>query len=117
MPNHLPRLPHHLFIFLIILVAVTLLVGTFSAFFPARAEAATSPTPTIIHNATPTATDFNPLNTTPTALPSLPAGIRSADTTGIIVQAIVLVAIVIFGTFWGWRMSHPRRPHTPRKIE
>ena len=99
MPNHLLRIPRALLILLFILVATTLLVGTFRTFLPARAQADSSPTPLIVLTDTPTVSDLEPLDTPP------------ADTNGIIAQAIILVAIVIFGAFWGWRMSFPRRHH------
>jgi hypothetical protein len=107
MPNHLFRLPRYLLILLLILVGAALLIGTFRAFLPARAQAIGSPTPTILLIETPTG--FNLLGTAPTEIPNLPPGTSSADTTGIIALTIILVAIVIFGTFWGWRISHPRK--------
>jgi ABC-type transport system substrate-binding protein len=112
MPNPSHHIPRSLLIFLLVVIAATLLAGTFRAFAPARAQAAASPTPTLTATDTPTVTEFDPKDTPPTQSPSLPAGPESADTTGIIAQAIVLVVIIVFGAAWGWRMS---TPHLPRK--
>jgi hypothetical protein len=94
------------------MITATLLVGTFRAFAPSRAKAAASPTPAIVQTQMPTATDFGPSDVPPTETPILPPGLTAADTTGIIAQAIVVVAIIILGAVLGWRISSP---HLSRK--
>ena len=99
MPNHLLRLPRSIFTLLIVLIASGLIFGAFHLSIPARAQAVASPAPTFIQTDTPSP-----------EIPTLPGGFKSADTTGVVTQAIVLVAIVIFGAFWGWRNSIHRPP-------
>lgn len=100
-------LPRRFFILLMVLIVASLFFGFLHLFYPAKAQAIASPTPVIVLTQTPTVTEFDPLDTPPTEIPSLPPGIQSADTTGIIAMAILLVVIVILGTFWGWRLSVP----------
>ncbi|KAF0106648.1 MAG: hypothetical protein FD146_2447 [Anaerolineaceae bacterium] len=115
MPKPAHHIPRSLLIFLLVVIAATLLAGTLHAFAPVRAQAAASPTPTITAANTPTVTEFDPLDTPPTQIPALPPGLKSADTTGIIAQAIVLVVIIVFGAAWGWRKSAPRLPQKSKK--
>jgi hypothetical protein len=115
MPKPSHHIPRSLLIFLLVVIAATLLAGTFRAFAPARAQSAASPTPTFVATNTPTVTEFDPLDTPPTQAPTLPPDLKSADTTGIIAQAIVLVVIIVFGAAWGWRMSVPRLPRKNKK--
>jgi hypothetical protein len=116
MPKPIFHIPRSLLIVLLIMITATMLVGTFRAFAPARAKTAASPTPVSMQIQTPTETDFDfdSGDVPPTETPILPTGMTPADTTGIIAQAIVVVAIIIFGAVMGWRMS---TPHLSRKTK
>jgi hypothetical protein len=98
--------PFRALLFLIpIAICVILLMGTLRAFaapLPAQISSAVSASPDVTLTpgaATPEST------ANPTATPY--DGLASADTTGIIALAILLVVIVIFGVLWGGR-SIPR---------
>jgi hypothetical protein len=112
MPKPTFHIPRSLLIVLLIMIAATLLVGMFRAFAPAHAEAAVTPAPAILQTQTPTATDLDSNDGSPAETPILPPGVTAGETTGIIAQAIVVVAIIILGAALGWRMS---TPHLSRK--
>jgi hypothetical protein len=114
MPKPTFHIPRSLLIVLLIMITATLMVGTFRAFAPARAEAAASPTPVSMQTQTPTITDFGPSSMPPAETSILPPGVTAADTTGIIAQAIMVVAIIIFGAIMGWRMSAAHLPHNSK---
>lgn len=93
---------HILIVFFSIAICLTFLMGTSRAFAaPQPAQASATPDSTPITDE-PAAPD---LALTPSATPY--DGLASADTTGIIALAILLVVIVIFGVLWGGR-SIPR---------
>ena len=114
MPKPIFHIPRSLLIVLLIMITATMLVGTFRALAPARAKTASSPTPVNMQIQMPTETDFDPGDAPAAETPILPNGMTPADTTGIIAQAIVVVAIIIFGAVMGWRMS---TPHLSRKTK
>jgi len=114
MPKPTFHIPRSLLIVLLIMITATMLVGTFRAFAPARAKTAASPTSVSMQIQTPTETDFDPGDAPAAGTPIPPPGMTPADTTGIITQAIVVVAIIIFGAVMGWRMS---TPHLSRKTK
>jgi uncharacterized membrane protein len=96
---------HILIVFFSIAICLTFLMGT------SRAFAAPQPAQALPASATPDSTPITDepvapdLALTPSATPY--DGLASADTTGIIALAILLVVIVIFGVLWGGR-SIPR---------
>jgi hypothetical protein len=95
------HIPHFLISLIIVLVAVTFLVGTLRAF--GTAQAAVSVTPTA--PARGQAEKDTILTPTPIPTPVLP----SADTTGIIALAIVIVIIVLVGATLGSRRPHKKK--------
>jgi hypothetical protein len=86
------HVPRPLIIFILLLVAVTFLIGTLRAFQTSLAAAST-------------ATAIIPAKTSeavpPTPTPFLDYG--SGDTTGAIALAIVIVVIMLVGVAWGGR--------------
>jgi ABC-type antimicrobial peptide transport system permease subunit len=108
---HIPR-P----LILLILVIVAFLIGILRVFGTAHAAASTAPkvavngwadaatdlTPTPVP--TNTYTDLPP-QSTPTPVPA------SADTTGIIALAIVIVTTILVGAAWGVRRSPKKKTH------
>jgi ABC-type antimicrobial peptide transport system permease subunit len=106
---HIPHL-----LILLILVIVAFLIGILRVFGTAHAAASTAPkvavngwadaatdlTPTPV----PTNTDLPP-KSTPMPVPV------SADTTGIIALAIVIVTTILVGASWGVRRS-PKKENT-----
>jgi hypothetical protein len=110
MPKQPLHIPRSIFILLLVVIGLSLLVGSFRVIAPALAQAAASPTLQLI--ATETPTEFDLLDLPPTEMPTLPPDLVSADTTGIITMAIVLVGIIVLGTLWGLYVS---TPHLRRK--
>ena len=102
-------IPRSLIIFIFILVAVTLLAGTLHAFASARAVTLDTPTAAAIiqigSDVTPAATP------TPEPTPVKKPLLVSADTTGIIALAIVIVMIVVVGALLG--SSRPGKKKVP----
>jgi hypothetical protein len=95
-----------LFIFL---VCIALAIGTFHSFNPARAISITTLTPTataMITGASLTPTSDQEAGTDENTVPpevTPDPGLIGADTTSIILMAIVLVVIILAGMAWGRR--------------
>jgi hypothetical protein len=110
--HHLPRI----FIILMLgLIIVTFVVGTLRDFSPAQAgdppdQAFAQPSPTA-PALLPTPTPFI-LEGGATPTPVFEA---SADTTGIIAMAMVVVAVTLLGVAWGLRGSPPPRKKRAKK--
>ncbi|MEZ0395756.1 MAG: hypothetical protein ABWK53_04915 [Anaerolineales bacterium] len=107
------------------LILLTWLIGGLQAFSSVRAAGPASRSAALLRAASPTATrqatcaprTATP-SATPTATPTVPAaeGPRSADTTGIVAFAVLMVVIVLFGVFWARpRPLRKPRPASPRK--
>ena len=96
-PVHIPR---SFIILVFVLIIVTFLTGNVRTFALARAS---TPAATIatIANQTESSMDLTP---TPLPTPIL----ASADTTGIIALASVIVIVVLIGAVWGGRGSRHR---------
>ena len=99
-PVHIPR---SLIILILVLVTVTFLAGTLHAFGSARAATSATPTATLSE---PTVSETD-LTETPVPTPVL----ASADTTGIIALASIIVIVVVAGTVLG--QIRPRKKKTP----
>ncbi len=97
MPNTHPHIPRYYILFLAAVIIVALLVGIFRAFAPARAAAVARLTSTVLVASAPTVSPTETGSDTPVMQP--------ADTNGIIALAIILVAIIIFGSIWGRRTA------------
>ncbi len=112
-PFHLPL---NLTLLILTIVAVTFMVGTLRAFDTAQAAPVTTPivqpTPTTVdQTAIPTVSE----ETVATDVPEAPIptpGPPSADTTGIIALASLIVMIIIVGAWMGGG-----RPRKPKKAE
>jgi ABC-type antimicrobial peptide transport system permease subunit len=89
-PAHLPR---RFAAFSIAILGLAFLVGNVLAFSGVHAAPVLTPTPSTL----PTVTAVPP---TPTPLPIPP----SADTTGILILGILLVAVILIGLLWGRRL-------------
>jgi hypothetical protein len=109
--HHLPRI----FIILVLgLIIVTFVVGTLRDFSPAQAgdppdQAFAQPSPTAPALLPTTTPSIMNVDVTPT-----PVFEASADTTGIIAMAMVVVAVTLLGVAWGLRGS-PRRKKRAKK--
>jgi hypothetical protein len=106
--------PRNLTLLILTVVTLTFLIGTVEAFYTARAAGTAtpvSPTPTVLNEidaagtATSEAAVPTKINQKPTSTP-VP---RSADTTGIIALASLIVMIIIVGASIGGR-----RPGKPK---
>jgi hypothetical protein len=99
--------PRSLTMTVLILVAVTFLAGTLRTFDSARAVALNTPTAPTLNQTGSDAT------LTPTAEPTQVQKpvLVSADTTGIIALAIVIVMVVVVGALLG--SSRPRKKQVP----
>jgi hypothetical protein len=93
-PAHLPR---YFAILLLILLVSTFLAGNVLVFSGVHAATQVTPTPTL---AVTTTAQVLP-TTTPQPVQSPP----SADTTGILILGILLVAIILIGLLWGSRIG------------
>ena len=98
-PVHILR---SLVIFIFVLVAVTFLTGTLHTFDTAHTAASVTPTATASH---PSENDAD-LTPTPVSTP----GLVSADTTGIIALAIVIVIIVLIDAILGGSRFRKKKP-------
>jgi len=93
--------PRSLVVFILALVIVILLTGTSNAFVSVHAATITAPTATV----SPVVNTNNTL--TPTQLPT-PIQV-SADTTGIIILAILIASTVLVGAILGQRRFRKKK--------
>jgi hypothetical protein len=97
MSNLHPHIPRFLLLSLAIVIMVALLIGILRVFAPAHAAAIASTNTMALATETPIVGEDEVGTSNPVMTP--------ADTTGIIALAIILVAIIIFGTLWGRRTA------------
>ena len=104
-PIHIPR---SLIIGILLAISLVFLLGTLRAFASVKVSLpVTGGTMRLAAAAGPTEEPVASGETVSTPAPVTPP---SADTTGIIILAIVIVAIVLFGTVWG-----VLKPAAPKK--
>jgi hypothetical protein len=103
--NHI-HIPRSITIFFAVLITISFLNGTAHAFVSAKVSATSTP---VVDASTLAATPL------PVTVSPAPEPLESADTTGIIVLAILLLVILLFGVTWGSRLIMPRLPKPPRK--
>ena len=105
---------------ILFVIASTLLLGMVYTFNPAQARSLSAasflsgtaspvtlgtPTPEVTPEDTPAGRPHNNRNVIP----------EPANTTGMVIQGILIVLVILFGAFWGWRQSSPRVPRALRK--
>ena len=98
-PVHIPRL-HIILIFLLVIGA--LLTGTLRAFHDAKAAPVATPTAFTV-----TTPEQTPIPVSPQATPTPTDHTVPGDTTGIIILAVIIVAIILFGALLGRRRPSP----------
>ena len=98
------RLPSRFSLLLLGAVLVIIMLTLLGSTFQAVAGAAPLSLPGAARFAQRTATPEPSVAPTPSAEPEAVPG----DTTGILIMAAILVVIILFGTFWGRRVTRGR---------
>jgi hypothetical protein len=106
---------HRIFpILLLVLIGVVFTIGTFRTFVTAKAGANPTATPTKNIQATSlvkmTATPIQAVRSPARSEADSAPGLVSADTTGIIALASVLVVIILAGMAWAGRKPPAKKP-------